>query len=276
MLAIRMLAFFSLCVLLLVRADAQTPVVANVEVVATPAPSAPVATTTSTPTSTEHDHPPDDQGERESWLRYPVPHPFVEIGPALMGGGYAPLAYFVETGIDVEARYFVLNADGAYDDGHKTDDGDQPNPNGHDRYLNGVAYYRLSSGKLRGLAMGGGYTWDQLSTTNYTKGGGRYQIGGFYDIFTRGCERCRRSFSMRAEMEWITAGQDWQNGSHGPDIRATFPALIEKRHWFAVEEIGIYRFHETVTEPTNLPLTESQLSQKSISCSASFGVVYRF
>ena len=30
---------------------------------------------------------------------------------------------------------------GAYDNGHKTDDGDQPNPNGHDRYLEGALLF---------------------------------------------------------------------------------------------------------------------------------------
>lgn len=169
--------------------------------------------------------------EREDWLHNPIPHPFLYLGPSLMGGGYAPLAYRAEGGIDVESTHFMLRALGAYDNGHKTDDGDQPNPKGHDRYLDSAVYYRLNSGRSRGLYFGGGYTWGQLSTTNYTKGGGRYQIGGGYDVFLRSCSECRRDFSMRVNMDWITAGQDWQNGSHGPQTTFTWPAPIEKRHW---------------------------------------------
>jgi hypothetical protein len=37
---------------------------------------------------------------------------------------------------------------------------------------------------------------------------------------------------MRINMDWITAGTDWQNGSHGPNTTVTFPTPIEKRHWF--------------------------------------------
>lgn len=193
-----------------------------------------------------------------------------------MGGGYAPIAYRVESGIDVESSHFLARALGAYDDGHKGDDGDQPNPKGHDRYLDSAVYYRLRSGLLRGLYFGGGYTWSQLSTTNYTKGSGRYQLGGGYDMFRRPCNDCRRDFSMRVNMDWITAGQDWENGTHGPNTAITLPSPIEKRHWFVVERIGIYRFHQTITEPNNSSLVQFQLSKKSFDGFDDIGIVYRF
>lgn len=59
-------------------------------------------------------------------LTRPIPHPYVCIGPSLMAGGYAPLAYRAEAGIDLESTHTVVRALGAYDNGHKTDDGDQP------------------------------------------------------------------------------------------------------------------------------------------------------
>ena len=211
-------------------------------------------------------------GDRDEWLTKPVPHPLIIAGPSLMGGGYAPLAYRAGGGIDLESTHVIARALGTYDDDRKVNDNDQPNPNGHDRYLDGAVYYRLP----RRIYLGGGYTWSQLSTTNYTKGGGRFQVGGGYDLSWRSCGECRRAFSMRINMDWITAGTDWQNGSHGPNTTVTFPTPIEKRHWFWQESVGVYRFHETVTEPTNVPLTQLQRSTRSIDCFEEFGLVYRF
>lgn len=224
----------------------------------------------------DDDKPIRDKYAREDWLHNPLPHPFLYAGPSLMGGGYAVLAYRVEGGIDVESDHFIARALGAYDDGHKVDDGDQPNPKGHDRFLDGAVYYRLTSGRFKRFYFGGGYTWSQLSTTNYTKGGGRYQIGGGYDLFARVCSECRRDFSMRFNVDWITAGNDWQNGSHGPDLTMTFPSPTEKRHWFWVEAIGVYVFHQTVTEPNNPPLVKFQMAQKGVDSFGDFGFIYRF
>ncbi len=207
----------------------------------------------------------------------PIPTPFLYLGPSLMGGGYATFAYRIEGGLNMEATHAILRAMAAYDDGRKVDDNDQPNPKGHDRYLNGALYFRPArAGWTRMLYFGAGYRWDQLSTTNYTKGGGRYQIGGGYDWFRRSCDACRRDYSMRINIDWVTAGDDWQNGSHGPDTTLTWPSPREKRHWFYRQEIAIYRFHETVTEPYSAAFTQMQRSQKYFDSFADFGIAYRF
>lgn len=207
----------------------------------------------------------------------PIPHPSLYFGPSLFGGGYALLGYRVSGGLSVEGTHFIFAGSAAYDNGHKVDDGTGPNPKGHDRHLNGGLDFRPAIyGWSRRLFFGGGYTWSQLSTTNYTKGGARYYLGGGYDVFVRACEACRRDFSMRITMNWLTAGTDWQNGSHGPQTQVTLPSPREKRHWFWTEAIGIYRFHQTVTEPTNLPLVQFQTGKKYFDGFADFGLVYRF
>jgi hypothetical protein len=206
-----------------------------------------------------------------------IPTPFLSLGPSLMGGGYGALAYRVEGGLNVEATHVVFRALAAYDNGHKVNDGDQPNPKGHDRYLESALYFRPARpGWTRMFYFGGGYRWSQLSTTNYTKGGSRYEIGGGYDWFLRPCEACLRDLSMRFSLDWVTAGTDWQNGSHGPNLKLTWPSPREKRHWFYRQQIGVYRFHETITEPTNVPLTRLQRSHKSMDSFLDFGVIYRF
>lgn len=207
----------------------------------------------------------------------PIPMPYLSFGPSLMGGGYAPLAYTAEGGLNVEGTHVIFRAYGAYDNGHKVDDGDQPNPSGHDRYLDGALYFRPAMpGWSRMLYFGGGYEWAQLSTTNYTKGGGRYLLGGGYDLFRRACEACRRDFSARLNVDWITAGQDWQNGSHGPRMSMTIPSPREKRHWFFQEQLGVYRFHETVTDPAIPQLTSQQRADRSFDSFADFDIIYRF
>jgi len=201
-----------------------------------------------------------------------VPHPYVYFGPSLMGGGYAPLAYRAEVGVEMESSYLILRALGAYDDGHKVDPSNGPNPNGHDRKLESEAYYRFR----RGLFLGAGWRWSRLSTTAFTKSGTEPEIGGGYDFVGHECEDCRRDFSMRIKVRWVMAGNDWENGSHGPSTVITLPAPSEKRHWFYQQTISVYRFHTTVTEPSYAALTQSQRDQRSFASYIDFGVIYRF
>jgi hypothetical protein len=217
-------------------------------------------------------------GEREAMVSGNlVPHPYVYLGASLMGGGYGPVAGRAEAGINVEGTQVLFRALGAYDNGRKTNDGDQPNPKGHDRYLEGALYFRPALASWwNGLFFGGGYRWSQLSTTNYTKGGSRYELGGGYDWARRVCDGCRRDFSMRVNLDWVAAGSDWQNGSHGPNVTVTMPSPREKRHLFWRESMGIYRFHDTITEPTNVPLTAEQRANKHTDSFLDCGVFYRF
>lgn len=206
-----------------------------------------------------------------------VPHPYVMIGPSFMGGGYAVLAYRAEAGFHVESRQWVMKGDAAYDNAHMVNDGDQPNPKGHDRSLESAIYFRPPIPPLSGhWFVGAGFTWSQLSTTNYTKGGSRPLIGGGYDLSLHPCPACRRDFSMRIALDWLTAGSDWENGSHGPQISFSLPGLREQRHWFWQQRLGIYRFHDTVTDRGNLSLTREEQSKKHFDSFLDFGIIYRF
>ena len=224
------------------------------------------------------------ESEVEPLLTRLTPHPYFYLGPSFLGGGgYAMFAYRAEGGLNVESRRWVMKALAAYDNGRKVDDNDQPNPNGHDRYLDGGIYFRPASfpSRLSFLGaghwfLGVGYRWSQLSTSNYTKGNNRPQIGGGYDLVKRSCSECRRDFSMRIGLDWVMTGNDWQNGSHGPETTITIPSPRENRHWFFQDRIAVYRFHETVTEPTNAQLTRFQESQKGIDNFVDTGIVYRF
>jgi len=111
--------------------------------------------------------------------------------------------------------------------------------------------------------------WSELSTSNYTKHGSRPGISGGWDHINPG-------YSMRINVDWVTAGSDWQNGSHGPSINVTWPSPRLKRHLFWKETLSIYRFHTTVTEPANRELTIEQKSQRYFDGFMSLSVAWRF
>jgi hypothetical protein len=206
------------------------------------------------------------------------PHLYLGFGGSVMPGGYATLAGFGRAGFEVENRAFMADAYAAYDNGHKVNDNDQPNPKGHDRYLRGGAYWRLGKLSHPNWFLGAGYGWNQLSTSNYTKGASRPQFGGGYDLYHQGsgrdCLTC--GLSARLIVNWVMAGTDWQNGSHGPEFEIVFPRPLEKHHFFLTTQLGVYRFHTTVTEPDNLELTRQQRGQRSMYGTCSTGLMYRF
>lgn len=206
-----------------------------------------------------------------------TPHPYVIVGPSLMGAGYAPVAYRVEGGLNVESARWRMSASAAYDNGRQVSDGDQPNPKGHDRYLDSGIYFRPAWSPFSGRwSVGFGWRGNQLSTTNYTKTANRPQIGGAFDIAHHPCAGCPRDSSMRFALDWVMAGNDWQNGSHGPDITISLPSPRERRHWFYQQRVGIYRFHATVTDRSNRLLVQSEQADRAFACYADFGILYRF
>lgn len=203
-----------------------------------------------------------------------LPHPFVYAGAGLMGGGYAPLAAEAGGGLRIDSRHFLAFAEGSYDNGHKTNDNDQPNPKGHDRGLAGSAYFRLSSGWFAGV----GARWSQLSTTNYTKSGWRPTFGGGKDYFHKKCalETCGADYSMRLGVDYILPGTDHSNATQGPLISFYMPSPSARGHIFFRETIGVYTFHETVTDPSNLTLTRQQIGHRSVTSFGELTVMYRF
>ena len=191
-----------------------------------------------------------------------LPRPFLYGGAGLMGGGYSPLAGEVGVGLRIDSRHFLASAEASYDNGHKTNDGDQPNPSGHDRGLAAATHFRLAAGWFAGV----GARWSQLSTTNYSKSGWRPTFGGGKDYFLRGCkgEDCVTEFSMRLRVDYVLPGTDHFNAVQGPLFSFYMPSPAAKGHFFLRMTQGIYEFHETVTEPYNVVLTRQQIGDRSV------------
>jgi hypothetical protein len=104
----------------------------------------------------------------DSGLSFPHlswPRPFVYGGLGLNGGGYAPMAGKVGAGLRIDKPHLIWAASAAYDTSHKSNDNTLNNDNGHERSLESSAYYRFTNAWF----VGGGASWSELSTTNYTK-----------------------------------------------------------------------------------------------------------
>lgn len=202
------------------------------------------------------------------------PRPFFYAGAGLMGAGYAPLAAEGGGGLRIDSRHFLASAEGAYDTGHKTNDNAGPNPEGHDRGLDGAAYFRFSSGWFAGA----GARWSQLSTTNYTKGAWRPTFGGGKDYFHNQCalEDCVADFSMRLGVDYVLPGTDHINALQGPLLSLYLPSPSAKGHIFFRQTLGIYEFHQTVTDSSNLTLTQQQMGQRSVTAVGELTLMYRF
>ena len=95
----------------------------------------PAALSTIPPDGSQHREPITSRYGVEPLLTRPIPHPYVSFGPSLLGDGYAPLAWRLEGGLDMESTRLVLLVRAAYDIVHLASDGIQPGLKGHDRYL---------------------------------------------------------------------------------------------------------------------------------------------
>ena len=112
----RMLALFAL----ILPASGQAPAEIG------PSPASPTAP----PSNRQQHHTATSDSAVDLFMTKLTPHPYIFVGPSLMGGGYAPVAYRVEGGLNVESTRYLMSVSAAYDNGHQVNDGDQPNPKG--------------------------------------------------------------------------------------------------------------------------------------------------
>jgi hypothetical protein len=215
----------------------------------------------------------------------PSVRPYVFGGIGLMPGGYASTAGFVGTGLDVERPKFLANVFAGYDNGHKSNDGTVNNSKGHDRYLYGTVGYRFTTNTY-GLV---GARWSQLSTSNYSKGGSAFNSSSWMPQFGAGHDWLRPRFSLRGEALYFlpspnetvnypdgTHCNKCGNGTQGADFNVWIPSPVRKGHFFFHEQVLVYGFHATITEPTNASLTAAQLANRGVTASTKMTLLYRF
>ena len=124
------------------------------------------------------------------------------------------------------------------------------NRKGHERFLLGRVFYPWR----RGFYFGGGAQWSETATTNYTKKQWRPAFGLGRDTFG--------GYGCRWQVLYITPGSDHENALQGPEFQFWLPSPGSKSHLFFRQTLGVYEFHTTVTDPTNLELTARQSSDR--------------
>ncbi|MBZ5667163.1 MAG: hypothetical protein LAO30_21490 [Acidobacteriia bacterium] len=183
----------------------------------------------------------------------------------LNNSGFAPVSEAITGGVGIESRHLILQARARYDNAHKDNDGTEDNRKGRVRELSSDVYYRLPNYWFFGTSGG----WYQLSTTNYSVQSWGMGFGGGTDFI-------RNEASFRLSGTYTPPYFDHRNGSQGFSVEFVDPSPLAQKHIMFVVSSSIGWFHTTITDPTDPGLTALQKSQKHISGSAQYGILFRF
>ena len=215
-----------------------------------------------------------------------LPRPYVAGSFNLMPAGYASTSFGVGGGLEFDRPYIVFDSYAGYDTGKKSDDNTVNNYSGHDRFLRAFA-----GPKFGPWYAGVGARWSQLSTTNYTKGGSAFdagswhpEVGGGRDFSTHDYPlfmRVQAAYMARPSKEVVhypdgSSCDGCGTGSHGADITLWFPSPAHSGHFFAKMNIVLFGFHDSITDPKNIPLTRTQTGNGHLADSTEFMVGARF
>jgi hypothetical protein len=194
-----------------------------------------------------------------------MPHPFIFLGPSLVGNGYQDLAAHFGSGFLLKSRQLVGDFEVSYMNAKKVNDGTVNNYSGHERFLQGGLFVPWK----RGVYFGGGARWSETATTNYTKKAWRPTLGIGQDYFTEG-------FNTRWQVVYVTKGSDHSNALQGPEVQFWLPTPASRSHFVYRQTIGIYEFHTTITDPRDPILTARQTSQRHLAVFVDFSLGWKF
>ncbi len=194
-----------------------------------------------------------------------IPRPILFLGPSLVGNGYQTLAANLGGGLLLNSSKLLSDVEAYYMNAKKVDDNTLRNSKGHERFLQGRLFYPWR----KGIYFGGGAQWSETATTNYTKKAWRptFGVGG---------DHLADDWSCRWQVLYVTKGTDRSNGLQGPEIQLWIPSPLSKSHFFFRQSLGVYRFHETVTDPSNLLLTAQQTGTRYFGSFLDFSFGWRF
>lgn len=224
---------------------------------------------------------------------FAVPYLFVESDLNVNGDGYQALSPAMRAGFDMEGRHLSIEISGTYDFVRKTNDNDQvPDEKGRARRVDSQLLYKFRSGSSWFVLAGAG--WAEASMTPYMKSNWAPSAGAGRD-FGSESDSWRLQFSYLHAMNEIvryptlirfTPGPGQSalshtcslcgNGIQGISASLQYPSPRSSAHWFMLMSLQTDWFHETVTDPYNLSMTQNQKNQRSTSGSFSAGLIYRF
>lgn len=224
---------------------------------------------------------------------FQTPYVFIESDLTANGNGFQALSPDISTGIDMEGRHLSVEIVGTYDFARKTEDNDQvPNEKGRVREADAQLLYKFHPHSSWFVIAGA--SWEEASMTPYTKSSWSPSAGAGRD-FVNGAHSWRFQVSYARAMNEVvryptavhfTPGPGQAalsytcslcgNGVHGIDASLEYPSPASSAHWLLLMSLQADWFHETVTDPYNLPMTQGQKNQHNASGSFSSGLIYRF
>src|SRR5690349_14028623 len=74
---------------------------------------------------------------------------------------------------------------------------------------------------------------------------------------------CWEDFARRGQAPYLLPGSDHLNRTQGPEFSVWFPSPATDHRFFLRDTVGIFVIHETITNLSDNPLTDSQTSSKS-------------
>jgi hypothetical protein len=229
------------------------------------------------------------------WAQTPIPHPYLSGQFNLMPPGYKSTSFGTGAGLMIDSPHFLFDSYAGYDNGHKDNDATSRNNKGRDRFLRGFASFKQGSSYV-----GVGARWSQLSTSNYTKGGPIYSTGSWHpelgigrDFNSPSSTNETGKFSplfMRAQLAYMfresresvhypngVTCDGCGNGSQGLDISVWFPSPARPHsHLFYRMNVVLFHFHDSITDPKNIPLTRIQSGRGHWGDSTEFNLGWRF
>lgn len=166
------------------------------------------------------------------------PSPFVGGGFALNGAGQSTFGGNLVGGVEWNTPHFLTIEEASYTTGGKTNDNDNTSSAGHTRHLMGDAYVRVGT-----WGFGPGASWSKLYTPAYTKSSVHPRLGVVKDF------SC-----VRVSVTYVHPGTDWMNSVQGFEAAGWWG----HNHLFFKMQLGGYWFHDTLTDRSNKPLTQSE------------------
>jgi len=224
---------------------------------------------------------------------FQMPYLFVESDLNVNGNGYQAVSPDIGIGIDMEGRAISVTTTARYDFVRKTNDSDQvPNEKGRFREANAELLYKLHSGSSWFITAGA--EWCEASMTPYLKSNWSPSAGAGHD-FVNEVDSWRFQVSYSRDLNEVVRYPTLVSFTPGPGqaalsytcslcgngvqaiaLSGEYPSPNSSAHWFLLMTLETDWFHETITDPYNLAMTEDQKSQHYHSGSFSVGVIFRF
>jgi hypothetical protein len=224
---------------------------------------------------------------------FQIPYLFVGSDLNENGDGYQFFSGDVTAGAEMLGRYLNLSADLTYNFMRKTNDNAQvPGEKGRVRSASAELVHKFHPASS--WFVSGGAAWGEASMTPYMKSSWSPFFGGGHD-FLSGDPSWSLEWTYSYDLNEVVRYPTLVNFTAGPgqpalsytcslcgnDVKSAnmtvnVPSVNSSAHWMMHGTFETDWFHETVTDPYDLSLTQSQKAQHDVSCSLSMGLIYRF